>query len=553
MLSCYLIPDFNPGADVLQIDLRLTNPTSFGLNSCTGIEERTSREPTLSGCKSTKPLPTIPILLKFYKLILPPLTRWDAARFLKLAIDPSLRKPRDPSDCQNESNLQERNECLFNESEQAHAFFPALPTLIRALVVVLLAVLPRILLPPTLEGVAVLAAGILNFYAFCFAAVALHSLTYTLAYENLRGSSLAKQRDDADPNMTQRISVQVAEMSTLIFCFNPASVFFTTCYSESLFACLTFGSYALVAGGEGVEYALSKDLTASASLVLVLAACCTRSNGTLISIWITLTSLSSILSKVNSRGDKIYSAFEMVVVVISIFSVAFWRETVGIKNHCRNGEAEPWEVPDWCHEALKGFFSLYSFVQRKHWNVGFLRYYQWKQLPNFLLAFPILFYSVCAVATWISQSWERFVYHQRPTRGQNNTSLTPTRLVQWAICSLRLSCDWNNPHIPKQRIPPGRNAIELALVGPTMLAHYAMLAAIALLGATIAHVQISTRMICSSCPALYWYLASICLRDSDPFTTPTGTWLVSQHGVFVYCLSYILLGVILHPNWLPWT
>ena len=29
-------------------------------------------------------------------------------------------------------------------------------------------------------------------------------------------------------------------------------------------------------------------------------------------------------------------------------------------------------------------FSLYRYIQDKHWDVGFFRYYQWKQIPNFL-------------------------------------------------------------------------------------------------------------------------------------------------------------------------
>ncbi|CAD6916282.1 unnamed protein product [Tilletia laevis] len=45
----------------------------------------------------------------------------------------------------------------------------------------------------------------------------------------------------------------------------------------------------------------------------------------------------------------------------------------------------------WCEESLP---SVYAFVQREYWNVGFLRYWELAQLPNFLLAAPVLVFAV---------------------------------------------------------------------------------------------------------------------------------------------------------------
>jgi len=52
---------------------------------------------------------------------------------------------------------------------------------------------------------------------------------------------------------------------------------------------------------------------------------------------------------------------------------------------------------EWCHRPLP---DLYSHVQTKYWGVGALRYYQWRQLPNFALAAPafILCASACLTA-----------------------------------------------------------------------------------------------------------------------------------------------------------
>src|SRR5690349_21015530 len=45
--------------------------------------------------------------------------------------------------------------------------------------------------------------------------------------------------------------------------------------------------------------------------------------------------------------------------------------------------------PSWCAQFLP--FG-YVHVQGKYWNVGFLQYYELKQIPNFILAFPITYF-----------------------------------------------------------------------------------------------------------------------------------------------------------------
>lgn len=56
----------------------------------------------------------------------------------------------------------------------------------------------------------------------------------------------------------------------------------------------------------------------------------------------------------------------------------------------------------WCRRPVP---NLYSHIQSAYWGVGFLRYWQWKQLPNFLLAAPALLLTACGAGRYLMGSW----------------------------------------------------------------------------------------------------------------------------------------------------
>ena len=188
---------------------------------------------------------------------------------------------------------------------------------------------------------------------------------------------------------------------------------------------------------------------------------------------------------------------------------------------------------DWCHDATC-WFNLYNHVQREHWNVGFLRYYQLKQIPNFLLAAPVLILTAAAVAAWIQSSWNKFVTKtKRKTSRLFGDGIQP---INWAFCALQDFASKDHRQFDNE-------SEKILTEDPQLLGVYAVTAAMGLLGLTVAHVQISTRMLCSSSPTLYWYCASVVLDRTRQL----------GDAILFYFAAYILLGCIMHPNWLPWT
>jgi phosphatidylinositol glycan class V len=514
MASCRLIPDHNPGDDVQQFDMRLSS-------GCFCREGKAcpchSDDSSLQDCSVEKNQTVArSIVTEFYKVMLPPLTRWDAARFLSLAADPNRLRP--DLTCDESDGTETCSVLSFVESEQAHAFFQLVPMLIRA-VSSLLVWLPQSLQPPTYESVLVLAAWLLNTIAFILAALSLHELTYCITRRHAKRDESREQQ-----------CIQCAYTTALLFCFNPASVFFSSAYSESTFAMLTFTGYALAEHGQWFL-----------AIACWMASSYARSNGTMTCLWIVLQTIGRCSLQSQSIPQKSCSVLFAAASIGCIVLPVLHHDWSGYNLHCNTVHASP----DWCQRAADAkSFSLYGYVQRKHWNVGFLRYYEWKQVPNFLLAFPILFLGLSAVVTWIHHSCKTFINQKKESSHKTMWSRS-LRLVHWALFAFRASQEGPIRVESSENIP-----YDALLVGPTMLSYYAGLAAACVVGATIAHVQISTRFICSSSPAIYWYMATISISDSKPGLTRA---LLNRKAIVYYCLGYIVLGIVMHVNWLPWT
>lgn len=156
----------------------------------------------------------------------------------------------------------------------------------------------------------------------------------------------------------------------------------------------------------------------------------------------------------------------------------------------------------WCFYALP---TSYSYIQDTHWNVGFFRYYEVKQLPNFFLALPVIVMSLASIGSYIYKCKD---------------ALIETNNVRAWLDSK-----------------------------PMMFMPYCLhLLFLVTYGIGTVHIQVLTRMIYSSSPILYFFLARY-----------LGHYLVLKQTSFcfklllTYHMVYFVIGTAVFSNFYPWT
>ena len=149
------------------------------------------------------------------------------------------------------------------------------------------------------------------------------------------------------------------------------------------------------------------------------------------------------------------------------------------------------------------FPNVYAFVQDHYWNVGFLRYYTVEQIPNFILASPVLVSSLYALYQYVKTLRIKAMAAEGVTKGGVYGTRARPHVVVWGLMAL-----------------------------------------IALL---VMHVQVATRFL-SVCPALYWNVVSEGKRRRGGGVTDE-----VQRAICVYAVTFSLLGTLMFPTFYPWT
>lgn len=320
-----------------------------------------------------------------------------------------------------------------------------------------------------------------------------------------------------------------AEIATVLFCFNPASIFFTAPYSESLYSWLSFS----------VMLKCFNDIDSVLIIVPLSLSILCRSNGLLNIGFVVFYGLRKMFSQVTMLSFvtvalKVISlliiiAFHFGLMQVYNFYLFCLRKSFNFPEFIRDfavqnelvlaGNRTDDSVSPWCSQNPP---ISYSYVQEKYWNVGFLKYYEFKQLPNFFLAAPI-------IAIVLVNSFKYF---------RRNLAF-----------SLRLGIFNLKPAILRSVQIADQNQF-------VFIVHAAALTIFSLL---CVHVQVTTRLLSSSSPMLYFFCANYFTGQHKKTDEPSVNmfdikrlgWL--QKLLIYYFLGYYAVGTVLFSNFFPWT
>lgn len=336
---------------------------------------------------------------------------------------------------------------------------------------------------------------------------------------------------------------RTAHVAALLFCYNPASIFFVAPYTESLFSLLSFRVmlWCLKLYEKYRNHKSKINLIDGLVIIPTGLSLLTRSNGILNIGFIIFTFICLLKESLPLGGFRTkflhftsYICVTFCCAALSLVPFVFY-QIYCYYRFCSNfdidlphtvkeyGISQRYVLPgefnkynqSWCYSQIP---LAYSYVQQHYWNVGFLRYYELKQIPNFILAAPIVLFLMqkCIVHMYVNfdnKLLNYFVMHKNVIRHKK---------------------------------------IRLHIVDPVLnvfVIHAFVLCTFCLL---FVHIQVSTRMLCSASPVLYWY----CAVYLDASSLKSLYWTYQSKSellVKVYFLSYYIIGTVLFCNFLPWT
>ncbi|XP_035233555.1 GPI mannosyltransferase 2-like [Stegodyphus dumicola] len=409
--------------------------------------------------------------------------------------------------------------------ENTLAFFPLFPLFLKWLSCLISFIFPSFF--SSLNCV-LLVGTLLNCILFSIAAVFLFKLTHTVFHSEL-----------------------FAFTSIFLFCINPASVFFSALYSESLFSFFTFSGL----------WALEKNKIFWALISLTLSVG-VRSNGVLSVGYLIYVILKEYLylnfldqQTFRARIILFFKTAVKLLLYVFIFILPFfayqlycyWLFCVSdfsevelpdivVEFLIRNDLKLPSEPSKWCFWNIP---LAYSYVQSRYWNVGFLTYHTVVQIPNFLLAAPILILMIFSSIKYFNKN-RRFLWHAGLLVMENDDL---TDIYNCTRC-----------------FPYFLHVFTLTIFCVLFI-----------------HVQVTTRILCSATPIVYWISAMAVLPNSERARMKLmkdykdysyqGFLAANMHFIkkiymhstfygkfiFWYFMCYFFIGISLHVNFFPWT
>lgn len=375
--------------------------------------------------------------------------------------------------------------------ENCLAFFPLFPLIVRYFAYGINSVLGSLL---NFHSTLLISATVVNLVIFIKSADVLHRLSLRVLRSECR-----------------------AYKSVVLYCINPASIFFSAPYSETLFAWMSFYTMLKCTDNETLRFAnidILTGLPAGFSMI-------TRSNGTVNLGFIFYTSFKNVIERTLPEIVYKYKTLKrriilpflllplftscmalLLTVIVGLIPFLLVQTYNYIKFCVHNEHNLPeflsnteYVLPGsaespWCNNTLP---LSYSYIQSNYWNVGMFKYYKLKQIPNFILASPIIFIILYHCMSYI----------------RNNLRLC----FRLGLRANTFNFGYSNrmPYRPKQ-YSKGFGANDPALF--VYIVHATFLTVFCII---FVHIQVSTRLLASASPILYW----ICSSRMNVGPTPT--------------------------------
>lgn len=172
-------------------------------------------------------------------------------------------------------------------------------------------------------------------------------------------------------------SKRVSEIATMLFVFNPASIIFSSFYSESLFTLIFLLGY----------FYIMKDRMLKASILFALAGLC-RSNAVLFVMFLKPVYVPVVLLPV-----ALFQCYSLLLM---------------------------WKVR--CSFRI---LIPYSYLQKIYWDHGFLRFFSINNIPNILIGLPIISYCLYILKKFATFHVHLFKLERQRMSTYNNDQKCP--------------------------------------------------------------------------------------------------------------------------------
>jgi phosphatidylinositol glycan class V len=198
--------------------------------------------------------------------------------------------------------------------------------------------------------------------------------------------SLVRRMVPADQERKREVAFTTACLHTV----SPAGLFLSAPYGESTFAFTTFlGILCYVRAQEQRLLPIQQSHVLPTSAWTVLSGLCFalsalfRSNGLLHGTIFLFDAIASLRALLATRSTSNLIHLLSTILAGSFLAVGFaLPQAIAYLQYCTPKPSRPW-----CSYTVP---SIYSWVQKHYWHVGFLSYWTPNNIPLFLLAAPML-------------------------------------------------------------------------------------------------------------------------------------------------------------------